>query len=412
MKFVKGSVRRSLKYSIFDGLFAAAMMGVSEVYILPYGIALGASAAQVGLLAGVPAVLAALIQLNSAAVTQRVGSRLKLINVFVFLHALLWTPIILIPFFFPEPRTAVWALLGAMVMFSSVGAFTVPVWQSLMSDYIPVKKRGKYFGWRNKLQGAVAITVTITSGLILHAYGKDSVRGFTLIFIFAMISRFCSWLCLMRMTEPFRKSAHDVYFSLYAFLRQLPTSNFAKFVLLTALMTFAVNISASLFSVFLLKELKFGYAAYMTIVTTASLSGVVFQQFWGRYGDRLGNLRVLRVVGWGITILPALWIFSQNFWFAIVIQATAGCFWGGFNLLMNNFIMEAVTPEKRIRCISYFNLMNNTALLAGAALGGKLLSILPPLGGYSFLSLFLLSCVARMLVMAVVSPRIKEVRRA
>ena len=81
-------------------------------------------------------------------------------------------------------------------------------------------------------------------------------------------------------------------------------------------------------------------------------------------------------------------------------------------MLMNNFIMEAVTPEKRIRCISYFNLMNNTALLAGAALGGKLLSILPPLGGYSFLSLFLLSCVARMLVMAVVSPRIKEVRRA
>ena len=386
------------------------MMGVSDIYLLPYGIALGASAVQVGLLAGVPAVVAALMQLESASITQRVGSRLKLINVFVFFHALLLAPIILIPYVF-EGASRPWALLAAIVLFSSAGAFTVPAWQSLMSDYIPVKKRGKYFGWRNRLQGGVAIVVSVTARLTLHRFGKDTVRGFTWILTFAMVCRFCSWFCLMRMKEPFRKSAHDVYFSFLAFLRQMRTSNFAKFVLLTSLMTFAVNISASLFSVFLLKELKFGYDAYMVIMTTASLSAVVFQQFWGKYGDLHGNLRTLRIVGWGISILPALWILSQDFWFAIAIQTMAGCFWGGFNLLMINFIMEAVSPEKRIRCISYFNVMNSAALLGGAALGGHMLPHLRPLRGYSFLTLFLLSCLARVVVMTFVAPKVKEVRR-
>ena len=413
MKFQKGSVRKSLYFSILDGLFTAMMMGVSEFYLLPYGIALGANASQVALLAGFPLVVGGLIQLKSASVTQSIGSRTKLINFTVFFHALSWLPIILLPYFFKDPEHshwAPWALLAVVTLHTSLGAFAVPAWQSLMSDYIPVKKRGKYFGWRNKLQGTLTILISISAGLILHKFGKGTFAGFTLIFVFAMMCRFYAWICLTRMKEPFRKSAHDIYFSFFSFIGQIRTSNFAKFVLFASLTSFSVNISASLFSVFLLKELGFDYASYMVIVTTAAFSGVVFQQFWGRCGDRLGNLRVLRIAGWGITVLPALWVISQNFWFGIIIQFAAGLFWGGFNLLLNNFMMEAVSPEKRIRCISYFNVMNNFSLLAGAALGGYLLHHLPPILGYSFLTLFLLSCAARMFVMSFIAPKVKEVR--
>ncbi len=413
MKFEKGSVRRSLYFSILDGLFTAMMLGVSDFYILPYGIALGANTAQIAFLAGLPLVVGALIQLKSASVTQSIGSRIKLINFVVFFHALSWLPIILIPYLFRDPlhsHWAPWVLLVSVTVFTSFGAFAVPAWQSLMSDYIPVKKRGKYFGWRNKLQGTLTIIISISSGLVLYKFGKGTFTGFTLIFIFAMICRFYAWGCLMRMKEPFRKSAHDIYFSFFSFLKQIRTSNFAKFVLFASMTSFSVNISASLFSVFLLQEMGFDYASYMALMTTAAFSGVVFQEFWGRYGDRFGNLRVLRIAGWGIAILPALWLVSQNFWFGIVIQFSAGCFWGGFNLLINNFIMEAAGPEKRIRCISYFNVMNNCSILGGAVFGGFLLHRLPPVAGYSFLALFLLSCVARMSVMLFIAPNVKEVR--
>ncbi len=412
-KFVKGTVRRSLYFSILDGLFNAMMVGVSDFYLIPYGIALGANASQVAFLVGLPPAVSALIQLKSASITQSIGSRTKLINFIVFFHALSWLPIILIPYFFKDAAHLHWrpvVLLVCVMIFSSFGAFAVPAWQSLMSDYIPVKKRGKYFGWRNKMQGTLTILVSISAGLTLHKFGKKTFSGYTFIFVFAMLCRFYSWACLAQMKEPFRKSSHDIYFSFVSFLKQIHTSNFAKFVLFASLTSFTVNISASLFSVFLLQQLKYDYATYMAMVTTAAFSGVLFQQLWGKYGDARGNMRVLKIAGWGISILPALWAISQDFWFGILIQFTAGCFWGGFNLLLSNFMIEAVSPEKRIRCISYFNVMNNFSVMAGAAVGGFLLGRVPPVLGYSFLTVFLLSCFLRILVMAFIPQRIKEVR--
>lgn len=390
------------------------MMGVSDAYLIPYGIVLGATPSQIAFLTAVPMVIATLLQVRSAAVTQSIGSRTKLINFMVFFHALAWLPIILIPTFFSEGRLAhfaPWALLCAAVVFVSLGAFSVPAWQSLMSDYIPVKKRGKYFGWRNRLQGIMTVLVSILAGLILHFFGKDSVTGFTVIFIFAMVCRFSAWACLIRMTEPFRHASHDVYFSFFDFIKQIRTSNFARFVLYVSLMSFAVNLSSPLLPIFLLKDLGFNYASYMVMVTTATLSGFLLQGLWGKAADRVGNLKMLKIATWGIASIPLFWMFSHHLAYLFFVQLMAGFFWGAFNLLVNNFIIEAVSPEKRIRCISYFNVMNSVAILLGAMLGGFLFPHLPALFGYSFLTLFLISCLGRFLVVLFVANKVREVRR-
>src|SRR3989338_4975536 len=139
MTFQKGSIRRSLRYSIWDGIFTALMVGVSDSYLIPYGIALGASSSQVALLASVPMLVASILQVRSAGVTQSIGSRTKLINWMVFFHALSWLPIILIPYLLSRNEIrhlAPWALLAAAIVYMCCGAFAVPAWQSLMSDYI------------------------------------------------------------------------------------------------------------------------------------------------------------------------------------------------------------------------------------------------------------------------------------
>ncbi len=411
MKFEKGSVRKSLYFSILDGLFTSMMVGVSDVYLIPYGIALGASVHQIAYLASIPMLVATLLQMRSASLTQSIGSRLKLINVIVFFHALSWIPIVLIPYVFRgRPEWMPWMLLAAATVFTSFGAFAVPAWQSLMSDYIPVKKRGQYFGWRNRLQGMLTVSVSVAAGLTLHYFGKENIKGFTLIFVFAMTCRFYAWFCLLKMKEPFRHASHDVYFSFFDFVRQFRTSNFAKFVLFVSAMTFCVNVSAPLLAFFILKDLGYSYASYMVIVTTAAVSGFLFQGLWGKYGDLDGNLKIMRVAGWGIALAPLLWMVSRHLGFLFFVQIVAGCFWGGFNLLFTNFILEAVSPEKRIRCTSYFNVMNSVAMLLGSLAGGFLFTRVPPLFGYSFLTLFLISCVGRVIVMAWIAPKVKEVR--
>ena len=394
-----------------DGLFNAMMIGVSDYYLIPYGIAIGATASQIAFLASIPALIGSLIQIWSANLTQAIGSRTKLIHFIVFFHALAWVPIILIPYVFSQANVLPWALLVSVTLSMLFGVFAVPAWQSLMSDYIPVKKRGEYFGWRNRLQGSFTVLVSVMTGLVLHYFGKSTLVGFTVIFIFAMICRFFSWFCLTRMVEPFRHASHDIYFSFFSFIGKIRTSNFTKFVLFVSLMSFSVGVSAPLLAVFLLKDLNFNYAQYMGLVTIASMSGFLFQAQFGKTADRLGNLRVIRFAGWGIAIIPILWLVSHNLGYLFCVQFAAGAVWAGFNLLVSNFILEAVSREKHIRCISYFNIMNTGSIFIGAALGGLIVHKLPPLFGYSYLSLFLLSCVCRILVMSFMFPKIREVRQ-
>jgi|GEM_PF-6287911 len=47
----------------------------------------------------------------------------------------------------------------------------------------------------------------------------------------------------------------------------------------------------------------------------------------------------------------------------------------------------------------------------GAAVGSVLITRLPPLFGHSYLTLFLISCVARVTVMGAVGNNLKEVRQ-
>jgi len=412
LKFQKGSIRRSLHYSILDGLFTAMMMGVSDFYLIPYCLALGATSAQIGVLATAPMLVATILQIRSASLTQSLGSRMQLIRPVVLLHTLSWIPILAVPFVMKgdwKPY-APWAMLAAMTVFAATGAFAIPAWQSLMSDYIPTRRRGVYFGWRNRLQGFLTVLVSVTAGLVLHAFGKGSLKGFTLIFAFAMMCRFYAWICLSRMVEPFRRASHDEYFGFVDFLRGLRTSRLARFVVFAAMITFSANLSGALLAPFLLRDLAFDYATFMMLVSAASLSGFLFQWYWGASADVDGNVRTIKRAAWGIALTPLLWMVSRNPVWLVFVQLFAGCVWGGFALLMVNFTLEASSPERKIRSLSYLNVMNSFSAFAGATIGGLLIQKLPKLFGYSYLTLFLLSCFLRIAIMLFVSPKIRDVR--
>ncbi len=413
MRFQKGSIRKSLTFSLWDGLFASMMQGINDNYLLAYAIALGATVPQVAFLSSLPVLLASALQIHSAKMTQVIGSRTKLINRTVFFHALSWGPVVLVPYLFPDWVSTAkisWVLLAAVAVLASCGAYAVPAWQSLMSDYIPLRSRGKYFGWRNRLQGVCMIAVSVGAGLLLNYFGKERLIGFTVIFTLAMACRFLSWACLTRMKEPYRHASHDEYFGFVKFVTQVRTSHVTRFVVFFSLMSFSVSLSSPLLSVFLLRDLSFSYASYMVVVTTAALTTFLGQGFWGKLGDRHGCIRAMKTSGWGIAVLPLFWMVSQKVPYLFFVQLMAGFVWGGFTLLANIYLMEAIPPERRIRGISYFNLVNALFIMLGAACGGVLIRYLPKAFGYSYLTLFLVSCVARAATMFFGERYVKEIR--
>jgi MFS family permease len=411
MRRNKVHVRESLRASFKDGIFAAWMAGVTDYYATPLALFLGATVQQIGLITALPNLLSSLSQFLAVRVIYWVGGRVKLLVGLVFSQASLLFGIAILPWL--EMTHRVELLLLLLIVAASCGGLAGPAWGSLMSDYIPSSKRGRYFGWRNRTVGAVTLGSVITSGLLLYSFREISYStGFCIIFSLAALARYISDYFIKQMDEPPHRRDPASDFTFFMFVRRFRESNFLKFVVFSACLNFATYLSAPFFAVFMLRDLQLSYLTYMGLQVCSSFAALVALPLWGRHADLVGNVRVLRLSSFLAALIPAFWLFSHDPAYLMLVQIWAGFSWSGVTLSAANFIYDAVTPQKRVRCIAYFNVINGVALFLGSSLGGFLASRLPLLFGYSLLSLFALSCGCRLLFYLLLSRSFREVRPA
>ena len=404
---MEDKIKKSIRYSTLDGIFASIMLGLSENFITPYALAMKATVSQIGVLASLPNLIGNISQLATAAVVDRLGSRMALIKPCVLLHAFMWIPIILAPYMIPQNTVA--CLIAFVAVYAFLSNFDLPAWSSLMADHVPEGKRGSFFGWRNRFLGFINFGTALLAGLTLNFFRGSPLLGFTIIFSVAFIARLISWNFLRKMYEPPLVIKDEHRFTFAQFVRRMKVSNFGRFVIFASCMSFSVNIVSPFFSVYMLNDLRFDYLSYTVITLAATLTSLSATRIWGVHADSVGTRRVLRLTSAFVPIVPLLWVLSHNKIYLVMIQVFAGFFWSGFNLCVANFIFDAVTPEKRTRCIAYFNAINGSAVCLGALLGGFLVKYLPPVFGYKILALALISVVLRSFSVLLMS-RVKEVR--
>jgi len=401
-------LRKSLKYSILDGSAYSAMLGLTQDYIVPFALALKATTAQIGLLSSVPNLTMSLSQLAAPHLVERAGSRKGLILPVVFLHALMWLPVLLIPYLFPEQK--IWWLIGFFALSTVLGSLGNPAWGSLMADLVPEGMRGRYFGFRGRICSLATLIFFLVGGVILHFRADNIFFGFCIIFGSAMIFRLASWYFLSRMYEPPLSNTKKERHSLQELLKNMGSSNLGRFIIYVSLMNLVTYLASPFFAVYMLRDLKFDYLTYVAIIATATLANMTFLTFWGKRADRAGNIRVIKITSVLIPLVPLLWIGSHELYYLIPVQILSGFAWAGFNLASMNFIYDASVPEKRTQYIAAFNALSGTAICVGALSGGYLASRLPSLLGYQLLTLFLISGLARGLVAVTLLRHISEVR--
>jgi MFS family permease len=407
----KVNVRESLRVSFKDGIFAAFMGGVTDQYTTPLALFLGATVQQVGLITALPNLFSSLSQLLAVRVIYWVGGRLQLLVRLVLVQASLILCIAVLPWLQTLRRVQI--LLVLVILTAVCGGLAGPAWGSLITDYIPSSKRGRYFGWRNRTVGAVTLASIIVSGLILYSSRAISYSsGFCILFGLAALARFISGHFIKQMDEPPQRTDAATDFTFVMFVARFRESNFLRFVLFTASLTFATYLSAPFFTVFMLRDLQFSYLTYMGLQVCSSFAALVALPLWGRHADLVGNVGVLRLSSLLAALVPVFWLFSHDPVYLTLVQIWSGFAWSGVTLSAANFIYDAVTPQKRVRCIAYFNVINGVALFFGASFGGFLASRLPPLFGYSLLSLFAVSCFCRLATYLLLSRSFREVRRA
>jgi MFS family permease len=405
------NVRESLRSSFKDGIFAALMAGVTDHYATPVALFLGATVQQIGLITALPHLLASLSQFFSVKVIYWVGGRLKLLVRLVLCQASFILCIAALPLLNIGARVEL--LLVFLILAAVCGGLAGPAWGSLMSDYVPASKRGRYFGWRNRTVGAVTVASIIASGLLLNFFhGVAYGTGFFIIFTLAATARYVSAYYITRMNEPPQKKDPASDFTFIMFLRRFRESNFLKFVVFSGCLNFAAYLAAPFFAVFMLRDLQFSYLTYMTLQVGSSVASLIALPLWGRHADLVGNVGVLRLSSFLAALIPLFWLISHEPAYLLLVQMFGGFAWSGVTLSAGNFIYDAVTPQKRVRCIAYFNVFNGVGLFCASLLGGFLASRLPPLLGYRLLALFVLSCVLRLTFYLLLSRRFREVRAA
>jgi MFS family permease len=411
----------SLKASMNDGVSHAVMLGAGETYLGPFGIALQATTLQVGILGTLPQLFGAVMQWASAISMDRFTNRRRVIVAGAMSQGLLWLPIALLPFLFGSGETTVWLLIGLVLLYHGTNGAVVPVWNSLIGDLVPPNVRGRFFGTRNRFCGMSTFIALIAAGAMLQIFSAQggAAWGYLVIFLAALGARLNSVRWLARYANPpFRLSPEQV-FTFRQFLRRSPHSNFAKFVFFVGAVNFGVSFSGPYFALYMLRDLGFSYLQFTLVIAVATMAQFLTFRYWGGLTDRFGNKKILNVCGWGIGIVPMLWLISTQLPYLMAIQAYAGLVWAGFSLSAANFLFDAVTPAKRARCVAYQSLINGICIFAGSMCGGFVAGQIPatmfvgPLTWTPVSALpviFLLSSLARFVSTGFFLKKFKEVR--
>ncbi|HZW60163.1 MAG TPA: MFS transporter, partial [Woeseiaceae bacterium] len=412
-------IERSLRHSLKDATAFATMTGVGETYLSAYALFLRATTPQIGLLASLPPLLASFVQLLSAWLGHVTGHRKAIIVAGASIQALSWIPILALPLLVTEH--AVPLLIAAVVLYHGGAHLVTPQWSSLLGDIVPDRRRGRFFGRRTRIITATTFASLMSGGLLLHIFTEQqrTVYGFIVLFCTAAVARAVSVYHLSRMHDPGGQVAALELPVGRGWWQRLRASNAVRFSLFFALMQFAVAIASPFFTVYMLRDLQFSYLAFTVNSGTAILAQFMTLSQWGRISDVFGNRRILAVTGLFIPLMPLLWTVSNNLWYLIAIQALSGFSWAGFSLSAGNFIYDLIAPGRRATYLAVHNVLASVGIFSGAILGGYLGTVMPDrlaLFGTTWhwasplFGVFLVSTAVRALVVAVLTPKLREVR--
>lgn len=371
------------------------MVGLGESYLPAFVLALSANELAAGLVATVPMLIGAVLQLAAPWFVDRLHSYRKWVIACAVIQALSFLPLIGMA---ASGRISVlWTFLAASVYWAA-NLGMGPAWNAWAETLVPLRIRTRFFARRAKL-GQVGLLLGFAAGGLLLEGGIQTDRtaeAFALLFLIAAASRFCSAYFLRVQREPVPPVAPNTLASLRSLLaagRGNLAGPVLRFVLV---MQMATWFAGPYFTPYMLVHLRLSYVEFMLLTCTVFLTKVIVLPWMGDICRRVGAVRLLAISGLLAATVPMLWLVSSNLLYLFTIQAFSGTVWAGFELATLLLFFETIPVHQRVATLTLFNLANAVALVLGSCLGAV---VLTSLGGTpsAYLFLFLCSGVARAL---------------
>ena len=308
---MQDQTKASLTYSIYDGalsnMFATLTGGV---FLTGFAVYLGMNEFTIGLLGAMP-FLVTVFQLPAAYFVQKRGNRKK-ITIWCSLSArILWVPILALALLsVPSATIRVPIILVLILLHYALGSASFVAWISWMSDLVPDRMRGTFFGTRNMLAGAASMVVMVIFGAILDGLKTLSPKGlplgFAITFLAAVVLGVASIRFLRRISEPAHSPPAVRIDFAGQFLLPFRDRNFRRFLGFSFFWGFSVHFAAPFFPLYFLRDLGFGYGFIATLGMLSALADLVGMRLWGKLSDTTRNKPIIYFAGWVGHLPPAL----------------------------------------------------------------------------------------------------------
>jgi len=374
------------------------MVGIGESYLAAFVLAAGLGEISASLVATLPLLAGAVLQLVSPAAVRRLRSHRRWVVTCALLQAASFAPLIAEALLGRVSRLWVFA---AATAYWGFGMGTGPAWNTWVGTLIPPEERARFFALRSRWCQAAVLVGVIGGGALLEAGGgrRGHLGLFAALFATAACARLVSAGLLASQSEPVPHSDEHRRVSFVDFARRFRTTPDGRLLGYLLSMQFAVNLSAPFFVPYLLGPLALSYARFTTLIATVFVARIAAMPALGRLAHRHGARGLLWGGGLAIVPLPLLWMMTDWFPALIAMQIASGIAWGAVELAILLSYFEHIPESERTGVLTIFNLANALAIAAGASTGSALFRALGP-GRATFFALFAISAAGRAVSLA------------
>jgi MFS family permease len=393
------ALRADLRSILGEGAAHSVMVGTGESYLPAFVLAMGMGQVAAGLIATIPLLAGAILQLISPAAVRFLGSHRRWVVVCAAIQAASFLPLAIGALAGRLPMVLVF---GLAAVYWAAGLGTSPAWSTWVATLVPRPLRASYFSRRTRVNQIATLTGFVIGGFSLQwGASADRLLGvFALLFLLAAACRVVSTILLAGQSEPQPLPDGHRQVSLGEFFRRFRHAGDGRLLVYLLSVQAAAQIAGPYFTPYMLRSLDFSYVSYVALISLSFVGKAVALPALGRLAVRFGTRKLLWLGGVGIVPISGLWLISNSFAFLMLVQVLAGIAWAAYELAMFLLFIEAIRPEERTSMLTNFNFANSLATVGGSLLGGALLL------GFgkqpaTYLTIFAVSSAARALTLVV-----------
>ncbi len=380
LRLPRAGLRRDLWISTADAVAYAVMVGCGETYLPAFALALGLGPVAAGMMASVPILFGAVMQLVTPFGVARLGSNRAWVIACTVIQALSFVPLV---WWALRGEARLGELLAAAGVYWSAGMAGSPAWNSWIGTLVPRGTRTAFFAQRNRLTQFGIFVGFVLGGLLLQL-GESCgfvLQAFAALFVVAALFRLLSTACLCACREPkppqpAAAAATSLPVRIVRACRAIAARPSGALVGFLCGFVFGAQFAAPYFTPYMIDEMGFSYHAFMLVVATSFLAKAATLPILGRLASRIGSLGLMWAAVLAIVPLSLLWLPSANVAYLVGVQVLAGTCWAAYELSVSLSFFDAVDDAERTTTVTVYNLGLALATVTGAACGGLLLRTL------------------------------------